>query len=283
MIIGYTSALFYHNHGNHKELVSKTEPSDEKSTNEPLPNSTEPPKETTIPPDNNIVIKAGTYKKGDKGDNVIAIQKRLIEYGYDLEADGSFGNGTFNAIWDFQKRLGLSLDGIIGPETIAKLNEQPTEKTKFNPPVVPTFNNNTSQNNLEKFANENTFESSTNYFIWVDLSNQKVNLFYGGYKNWGLIKSMSCSTGKASTPTVKGNFSVQGKGPYFRVSSNVICKYYTQFYGKYLFHTVLLDNDGNIVDGTLGTPVSHGCIRLAIEDAKYIYENVPLGTFVWIK
>lgn len=300
MIIGYTSERIYQSYtGTLKQFAAKNEPKDEKLTNEvptnttgatqtttqtpTKPPTTKPSQETPTPSPSNTEAKIATYKKGDKGDKVVEIQKRLIKYGYELDTDGDFGNATFNAIWDFQGRLGLSRDGIIGPETIAKLNEEPTEKTKYKPPVVPAFNNTTTQNNLEKFLNDNTFSSETNYFIWVDLANQKVNLFEGCSKNWRLIKSMPCSTGKASTPTVKGNFSVQGKGSYFRVNSYVICKYYTQFYGNYLFHTVLLDNNGNIVDGTLGTPVSHGCIRLAIEDAKYIYDNVPLGTFVWIK
>lgn len=283
MIIGYTGDRIYHYYTkDHKQLEVKTEapPNIIDNTQKPPADA---PKENTPPPAISTETKITAYKKGDKGDKIVEIQKRLIKYGYELDVDGEFGNDTFNAIWDFQKRLCLSLDGVIGPETLAKLQEEPTEKTRYTPPVVPVINNNTTQSSLEKFLNENNFSSNTKYFIWVDLSNQKVNLFTGSYKNWRLVKSMSCSTGKASTPTVTGNFSVQDKGSYFRVDKNIICKYYTRFYGNYLFHTVLLDNNGNIVDGTLGRPVSHGCIRLAIEDAKYIYDNVPLGTFVWIK
>jgi len=283
MILGYTSVIVYNYYNsNHKQEAQKNETPPSTTDNSKTP-VTEPPKENTPSPPDSTEVKVITYKKGDTGDSIIDIQKRLVKYGYELDIDGIFGNYTFNAIWDFQRRLGLSPDGIVGPETLAKLKEEPTEKTMYHPLVVPVFNNNTSQSNLEKFLNENNFDSSTSYFIWVDLANQRVNLFTGSYKNWKLYKSMPCSTGKASTPTVTGNFSVQDKGSYFRVNSNVICKYYTRFYGGYLFHTVLLDNAGDIVDGTLGTPVSHGCIRLAIEDAKYIYDNVPQGTFVWIK
>jgi len=288
MIIGYTTDRVYHVCSeNHKELAVKNNDNDNKSTKDTpgkLTPPTEPSKENPPnPPVNNAEEKPTTYKLGDKGDKIKEIQQRLVKYGYDLVVDGEFGPETYNAIWDFQGRLCKTKDGIIGSETISKLNEEPTEKTRYTPPAIPTFGNTVTQASLEQFVNENTFASNTNFLVWVDLSRQKVNLFIGSYKNWKLIKSMSCGTGKSSTPTVTGSFTIQDKGEYFRVNSGVICKYYTRFYGNYLFHTVLLDNDGNIVDGTLGTPVSHGCIRLAIEDAKYIYDNVPMGTMVWIK
>jgi lipoprotein-anchoring transpeptidase ErfK/SrfK len=37
-----------------------------------------------------------------------------------------------------------------------------------------------------------------------------------------------------------------------------------------------------ITDGRLGIRASHGCIRLDINNAKYIYENIPQGTKVII-
>lgn len=37
-------------------------------------------------------------------------------------ADGIFGQGTYNAVCKFQKANGLSVDGIIGPATRAKIN-----------------------------------------------------------------------------------------------------------------------------------------------------------------
>jgi len=135
--------------------------------------------------------------------------------------------------------------------------------------------------NGEMALNPAGLSSSTSYCIIIDSKNQAVNIF-SGYKNhWSFIRTMICSTGAPKTPTIKGIFKVQSKGYMFRAASNTICKYYTGFSGNYLFHTVLLDNDGNIQDPTLGVPVSHGCVRLAIEDAIYIYNNIPYGTTVW--
>ncbi len=87
--------------------------------------------------------------------------------------------------------------------------------------------------------------------------------------------------GKASTPTVKGEFKVYGRGRSFG-SRTYTCWYYTQFCGNYLFHSVLYEHGSmtRIQDGRLGKPVSHGCVRLDINNAKWLYDNIPNGTKV---
>ena len=32
------------------------------------------------------------------------------------------------------------------------------------------------------------------------------------------------------------------------------------------------------MDGRVGIPLSHGCVRLQIDNAKWIYDNIPRGT-----
>lgn len=57
-----------------------------------------------------------------KGDDVLAIQKKLISLGYSIgTADGVFGEKTKKAVSDFQKSKKLSADGIIGPTTFDAL------------------------------------------------------------------------------------------------------------------------------------------------------------------
>ena len=36
------------------------------------------------------------------------------------------------------------------------------------------------------------------------------------------------------------------------------------------------------MDGTLGDHRSHGCVRLDINNAKWIYYNIPAKTKVWV-
>jgi hypothetical protein len=58
-----------------------------------------------------------TYKKGDAGPEVYAIQFLLNAHGANLTPDGLFGPLTLAAVEDFQTDEGLSEDGIVGPET----------------------------------------------------------------------------------------------------------------------------------------------------------------------
>lgn len=68
-----------------------------------------------------------TLRNGCKGDDVKAMQERLIELGYGFYlgrwgADGDFGAGTENAVMAFQDAHGLTVDGIVGPKTWAALD-----------------------------------------------------------------------------------------------------------------------------------------------------------------
>lgn len=132
------------------------------------------------------------------------------------------------------------------------------------------------------FVNSRDFSSNTNYFIWVDLSNFKVNIFNGKNHNWTLSHSYPCTIGKPSTPTPKGSFITGIKGLYFGVEKGYKCWYYTQFNGNYLFHSIIYNLDGSIKDGRLGMALSDGCVRLSKINAKWIYDNIPSGTKVFI-
>jgi N-acetylmuramoyl-L-alanine amidase len=58
---------------------------------------------------------------GDRGNMVWLIQAALVAHGYNIAADGIFGQGTQNALIDFQRKNGLSADGIAGPNTFERL------------------------------------------------------------------------------------------------------------------------------------------------------------------
>lgn len=53
--------------------------------------------------------------------DIVRIQSRLIELGYDIVADGRVGRRTTEAIEDFQRKNGLLPDGIVGMKTRTKL------------------------------------------------------------------------------------------------------------------------------------------------------------------
>lgn len=63
-----------------------------------------------------------SFQRGDDGEEVLAIQKRLVELHYSVGTlDGDFGPATEKAIKSFQNAQGLEADGIVGPATYKAL------------------------------------------------------------------------------------------------------------------------------------------------------------------
>lgn len=76
-------------------------------------------------------------KRGSSGPDVEDLQRQLGRLGYDTgPVDGRFGPATRAAVIDFQKRRGLSADGIVGPATSKALREAIAEFTKEPKPPV---------------------------------------------------------------------------------------------------------------------------------------------------
>ncbi len=66
--------------------------------------------------------QAQTLSAGASGEEVRALQERLVALGYlSGEADGQYGAQTRRAVKAFQRRNGLDADGIAGPKTLARL------------------------------------------------------------------------------------------------------------------------------------------------------------------
>ena len=76
---------------------------------------------TTTPKVTNTPVPT-SLKKGDQGEAVRQMQKRLIQLGYmSGPADGDFGDATERAVKAFQARNGLTADGKAGSYTLNKL------------------------------------------------------------------------------------------------------------------------------------------------------------------
>lgn len=70
-------------------------------------------------------VKVPVLRRGDKGDDVKALQAHLIGYGYSIGKsgiDGSFGPATENALECYQEDNDLKVDGIRGPATFRSMN-----------------------------------------------------------------------------------------------------------------------------------------------------------------
>jgi len=136
---------------------------------------------------------------------------------------------------------------------------------------------------LEEYANNTGFSSATEYFILTDIGRQLVYVFSGTSRNWSLVKTMSCSTGKNTSPTTRGLFKTSERGDWFyseRLGSGG--RYWIRFNESYLFHSIPTDRYKKIINDTIGERCSNGCVRLSIKDAEWLYKTIPDGTSVFI-
>ena len=123
--------------------------------------------------------------------------------------------------------------------------------------------------------------SPTEWLLAVDTESCLVGVYYKMPYGWEEGALWLCSPGTYYTPTVTGLFSVGSRGYYFD-SYGVRCYYWTQFYGDYLFHSTTYSTNGSPIDTRLGMHLSHGCVRLEISNARWIYETIPSGTTVLV-
>lgn len=96
------------------------------------------------------------------------------------------------------------------------------------------------------------------------------------------VRYMIVSTGDYDTPTPKGTFSMGGRFVRFGYFSlGVYGQYWRQISGAIYTHSVLyLRRDANSYTGSysrLGRRGSHGCVRLPVPDARWIYYNLAPG------
>ena len=106
------------------------------------------------------------------------------------------------------------------------------------------------------------------------------------------VKAMTCSVGLPSTPTpqsvYKDPFKTIEKMRWGELMGPSYGQYCTRIVAGILFHSVAGSNmtPYNLSAANynmLGQPASHGCVRLCVRDAKWIYDNCPLGMQVVIQ
>lgn len=106
------------------------------------------------------------------------------------------------------------------------------------------------------------------------------------YRGDTLVREMVASGGRPGHETPEGVFYIQNRGYHFFSQKYQEGAYYwVRIFGNYLFHTVPVDIEGNVIEEEaekLGCPASHGCVRLSFPDARWFYETVPDGSLVVI-
>lgn len=100
------------------------------------------------------------------------------------------------------------------------------------------------------------------------------------------IKTILVSNG-LNNATPLGTFKVIQKYVWRQMFDGTYAQYATRFKGPFLFHSVpYFKKDKSTLEtkeyNKLGNHASAGCIRMSVEDAKWIYDNIPMQTTVKI-
>ena len=160
---------------------------------------------------------------GAKGADVLRLQRRLRELGYDVgKVHGGFGNDTLHAVRAFQKVQGTTVDGRVTATTWAQLDE----------PVVPDARYTGSDAGVE-----------------VDLTKRVLYLTRDG----AVTAVFDVSPGKASTPTVTGRYTI-----YRRVNRWDYGPLGGLYRPNYFHRGFALHGSGSVPTYS----ASHGCVRL---------------------
>jgi peptidoglycan hydrolase-like protein with peptidoglycan-binding domain len=183
-----------------------------------------------------------------EGPDVIELQEELKKIGlYKGIADGCFGQITQLAVIQFQRNLGQTADGVVGPDTWNQLALRTVHQ-----PVI---------SGLAAYALPS---------IYIDTVKRRLK-----FSSPSLNKTYQVAVGKPSTPSPAGNWVIVQKvlnpgGPF-----GVRWMRLSVPWGGYGIH-------GTNNPGSIGKAVSHGCIRMYNDDVVEVYNRTPIGTPVTI-
>ena len=227
----------------------------------------------TATPQSADFVFTRTLSYGDSGELVSRLQSRLLELGfYEARVSGGYYDITKKAVRAFQTHNGLTADGVAGRKTQELLFSAAARPASSEPLPSPT-------------------PTPTRYLLAVDVANQIVRAFtYDAAGQYTvLVREMICSTGTDRYATPLGTTIMPKKRArwgYFPTWDSH-AQYLTRIDSANAFHSVLYtqaDERTLAVSSfdALGTTASHGCVRLLVSDAKWIYDNCSEGTIITV-
>lgn len=188
-------------------------------------------------------------------------------------------------------------------ESVASIDKNTVENTNneiLNENLFINEEQNIEQNNTEEnlekgniIKNENTNNikknnGGTKYRLEVNCTQNVVNVYEkdanGEYNN--CVKVMLCSIGTATPRSGTYGLKKYDNWEWKGLQGDVYGQYATQITGNILFHSVPYTEKYNNASleyweyDKLGTAASLGCVRLTVQNAKWIYNNCASGTKV---
>ena len=187
---------------------------------------------------------AGTLRRGDEGDAVVALQERLLALGYWLPAaHGTFGADTHHAVVALQKAAGLGRDGVVDAATRRALDEGVRPRPR----------------------------STSGTVIEVDRAAQLLLLVTDGELRW----TFDTATGREGWTTPAGWFSI-----FRQIDGYRHAPLGTLYRPKYFNGGIALHGYPSVPP----YPASHGCVRVTNAAMDWLWANdaAPIGRTVWV-
>lgn len=134
------------------------------------------------------------------------------------------------------------------------------------------------------FASDDNLRASDSVYLVV---NSKTN-YMGYYKNGNLVKEFRVSTGKKSTPTPNGKFKIVNKKidrPYYTGGipggspNNPLGDRWMGLHVGATYGTTY-GVHGNNNENSIGKNITGGCIRMHNKEIRWLYDQVPNGSYV---
>ena len=247
-----------------EEATSTSPPTTAAPTTE-APTTTEAPPTTATPTTATPTTKAPTtttkpkpkaparLRSGSEGATVKALQRRLRELGYQVQAaDGHFGPETHHSVVAFQKLNRLGRDGVVGPITRRALERPRVPKPR---------------------------STRAGFHVEADLTLQVVYMVRDGK----VVEILDASSASGQTYTVdgdvrvavtpQGSFVIQRKIDAWRRSKLGLLYRPAYFIGGYALHGAY---------SVPPFPASHGCIRITTTAMDRWYAKLPVGTPMFV-
>lgn len=134
-------------------------------------------------------------------------------------------------------------------------------------------------------APEVQVKAASKYWIKVNKQANVATVYQLKSGKYKPVKAFLVSCGGSNTPS--GTFYTPAKYRWHTLQGPSYGQYCTRIHGGILFHSVWYYSRSKASQSTvefnkLGTTASHGCVRLSVIDAKWIYDHCPLRTKVTI-
>jgi cell wall hydrolase len=190
-----------------------------------------------------IFVAARTLRRGSRGADVHALHRRLAHLRIHVPGTGTvFGSQTYDSVIAFQKARGLARTGVVGTSTWRALGLVRSFRPRYARPTP---------------------------HIEVDKSRQILMIVKRGVVT-GIIPVSTGATG--NTPV--GAWNILWKAPATGTWLGGATLYRTlTFHGNFAIH------------GYPSVPVypaSHGCVRVPIWEADWLYRQSPVGERVYV-